>query len=110
MKGFDSDWLSAYENHARSSPQSSLPEPIVRHEPVAKKTGEEGHPKRIHVRVISYRKRLCDPDNLCPKYFIDCLRYAKIIPNDRPQDITLEVGQECCSNERTEITIEYAQP
>jgi hypothetical protein len=84
------------------------PEPPVRHEPVAEKAREAGDTSRFHVRVVSFRRKLCDPDNLCPKYFIDCLRYAEIIPDDRPQDITLEVRQEKVKrkeDERTDIEI-----
>lgn len=84
--------------------------PVVCDESVGKKEGKGGNPDRIHVRIISFRRKLCDPDNLCPKYFIDCLRYSEIIANDRPEDITLEVSQEKVKNkadERTEIEIIY---
>lgn len=102
-----------YEQHqARRSgnkPSRSKPEPVIQNEPVAAPQGEAGHPGRVHVHVVSFRRRLLDPDNLCPKYFVDCLRYAGYIQNDRPQDIALEVRQERVTNradERTEITIE----
>lgn len=109
MKGFDSSWLQQYENRARRSSQGSLAESPVRPEPVAKKKREAGHPTRLRVGVRSFRRRLCDPDNLCPKYFIDCLRYAGFIPDDSPDHITLEVSQErveSVDEERTVITIE----
>lgn len=83
-----------------------VPQQAPRHEPVAAQERETGHASRLLVSVTSYRKRLCDPDNLCPKYFIDCLRYAQIIPDDRPQDIELRVSQEKSKQERTKITIE----
>ena len=74
---------------------------------MGKSKGEAGHPNRVHVCIVSFRARLCDPDNICPKYAIDCIRYAGIIRDDRPQDITLEVRQQKVSKEqeRTEITI-----
>jgi|SRR6185369_610383 len=62
-------------------------------ESLATQKGEAGNAKRLRVSIISYRRRLIDPDNLCPKYFVDCCRYAQIIPNDRAQDIALEVSQ-----------------
>lgn len=34
------------------------------------------------INVISYRVRLCDPDNLVPKYYIDEMVRAGIIPDD----------------------------
>ena len=51
---------------------------------------EKAHTGRIHVRVTVCRKILCDPDNSTPKYVLDCVRLAGLIPNDREQDITLE--------------------
>lgn len=39
---------------------------------------------------------------------MDCCKYAQLIRDDRPQDITLEVRQEKVSNpedERTELAI-----
>ena len=62
------------------------------------------------VRICSFRRRLLDSDNLIggSKYFIDGLRHAGLIPDDRPQDITLEVCQEKVKrkeDERTEIEI-----
>ena len=83
------------------------PEPAVRDEPLAAPAGEDGNASRVRVCVVSFRARLCDPDNLCPKYFIDCLRYAGLIADDAPEYITLEVRQERCrrGEERTEIVI-----
>jgi hypothetical protein len=97
----------AYEN--RRLAKGAEPKRPVRHEPVATTPREDTHPGRIRVRITCLRRRLIDPDNLCPKYFIDCLRFAGIIPNDRAQDIILEVEQFKVSTpkdrECTEITI-----
>ena len=60
---------------------------------------------RIHVRVTVRRKRTTDPDNNTPKYVLDCLRYAQILPDDREQDITLETRQEK-TREQEETLIE----
>lgn len=98
--------LREYENHRKA--QSSIVKPIVRHEPLAAKEGKDSDTKRLHVRVVSYRRRLCDADNLCAKYFIDCLRYCEAIKDDSAKYITLEVGQQkvdTASEERTEIEI-----
>lgn len=91
---------------AASSPK---PEQVILDEPVAEKAGETKDSAPIHVSIRSYRRRLLDPDNACPKYFIDCLRYSGLIPDDRPEDITLQVSQvkvKTKAEERTEITIE----
>ena len=83
------------------------PEPAVRDAPVAAPPREARHASRVRVCVVSFRARLCDPDNLCPKYFIDCLRYAGLIADDAPDYITLEVRQVRCRRheQRTEILI-----
>lgn len=51
---------------------------------------------RHRVRIISRRVRLCDPDNLVGgvKHLVDALRIAKIIPEDDPTVLSLEVSQE----------------
>jgi len=72
----------------------------ARNEPMAIAQGEAVHdhgmPCRHRVRIVSKRVRLCDPDNLIGgvKHLVDYLRYAKIIPEDDPTAITLEVTQE----------------
>ena len=99
---------AARRNQAGSAVQAPKPEPPFCHEPVAEEAGKGTDPGRFCVRITGFRLRLCDPDNLCPKYFIDCLRYAGIIRDDRPQDITLEVRQERAvsrEDERTEILV-----
>ena len=82
-------------------------EPVVRHESLGAATREEAHATRLRVRIISRRRRLLDPDNLTGgcKYFLDCCRYAGLIPDDRPQDITLEVTQEKVRVPAEEVTI-----
>ena len=98
----DGEWHKA--SGAAPSPES---QPPVRDEPVAAPPREARDPGRVRVCVVSFRARLCDPDNLCPKYFIDCLRYAGLITDDAPEFITLEVRQVRCGrhDQRTEILI-----
>lgn len=98
-----------YENYqARRAASGSKSQRLVRNESVAEKEGKTKDSARYVVRITSYRVRFCDPDNLTPKWFIDSLRYAGAIPDDRPQDIELHVSQEKVkskTDERTEITI-----
>lgn len=99
-------WYEDYQ--ARRKASGSKPQQAVRNEPVATKEGKAKDSTRYAVRIRSFRRRLCDPDNLCPKYFIDGLRYSGSIPGDRPQDIELHVSQEEVKSkdqERTEIEI-----
>jgi hypothetical protein len=80
----------------------------VQHGSMGAQAGETGHPRRFHVRFISYRQRLLDPDNATPKYFLDCLRYAEIIPGDTDADLTFQIIQKQTHlkcNERTEIEV-----
>ena len=100
-------------HHDSRSSRHPEPEPPVRHEPVAAPSGEASHPGRFRVSVVCFRARLTDPDNICPKYFIDCLRYAEIIHDDTPEAIELVVRQEKVrlkSDERTELTVKPGQP
>lgn len=87
---------------------SAKPEPPVRHEPVAEEKGEAENPTRFLVCITSFRRRLIDPDNLVPKFFIDCLRYCGAIPNDSAKEIELSVSQHKVHSsacERTEIEV-----
>ncbi len=88
-----------------SEPESSQHQPAVRHEPLAETSGEEENPVRVHVCVTSVRRRLIDPDNLCAKYFIDCLRYAGFIKDDSAEHITLSVRQSKAATKAAEKTV-----
>lgn len=92
----------------------SNPEPqqAVRNDALAASPRKEGHTARIHVRVVSYRLRLIDPDNLCAKYFVDACRYAGFIPDDSAKDIEYSISQEKVNTkelQRTEIVIEMRE-
>lgn len=97
------------ETEHHSEVQSSKPECSVCHEPLAAGKGTQEGSTRVVVCVTSFRARLCDTDNLCAKSLVDGLRYAQLIPDDRPEDIELSVSQEKCDkkDERTEIELIY---
>lgn len=88
--------------------------PFIKHsariQPLAEVGREIGHEQksgtRHRVRIVSRRVRLCDPDNLVGgcKHLIDSLRLTRIIPEDDPQAITLEVSQEKVSSYAEEET------
>lgn len=78
------------------------------HESLEERVSEEENSTRAIVRITSFRTQLCDPDNICPKYQIDALRYQGVIRNDRLCDIKLEVTQvkvKTKAEERTEIEV-----
>ena len=95
-------------NHSPHNPHSL---PILeRHSctgALAKDEGEEGGAGRVHLRIVSIRKRLLDPDNLSVKWIIDCLRYSSIIRGDEPDKITLQVEQRKCAKGEAEATQIY---
>lgn len=103
---------STFARNAGVDSQASCPEPQrpVRHEPLATPARKESHLGRVIVRVKSFRCRLLDPDNLCPKYLIDGLRHAGLIRDDSPQDIILEVSQERVATRKEECTQIQIEP
>ena len=91
------------------TPRSEL-ERAPRPRPLATPQGQDGHPDRVLVRVVSHRRRLLDEDNLAEKYFVDCARYAGLISGDSPEQTKIEVSQvkvKAKQDERTELTITY---
>jgi hypothetical protein len=50
--------------------------------------GKGGTGVKFRIVVTSYRNRHCDPDNLCPKYYIDEIERAGLIPDDSSEYIT----------------------
>jgi hypothetical protein len=90
------------------------PAPVVERSPrqrtLATPQIEKGHSRKCFVRVVSYRCRLLDEDNLCEKYHVDALRYAGLISADSPDLCRIETTQQkvaAKADERTEITITY---
>ncbi len=96
-----------HENHRLS--QSPVAKPAFCHDSLGAHEGKKSNTGRISVSIVSFRKRLLDPDNLAGgcKFILDCCRYEHLIPDDRAQDIILQTSQvKVTENERTEITIE----
>lgn len=107
------DWTAAdverwnKKHEANRLPPSPVPKPAVCDGALAKAGGEAKDAGRISVHVKSYRSRLIDPDNLCAKWFVDCLRYCGLLRDDTAKDITFSISQEKVKKgeERTEIEI-----
>jgi len=75
---------------------------------LAKGKAEAGDTRFYVVRVKSFRMRLIDTDNLVPKWHVDALRYASVLPDDSPDRARIETSQEKVGSkeeERTEIEI-----
>ncbi len=60
---------------------------------------------RVLIRITSRRRRLIDPDNLSPKAYIDCLRYAGILADDTAEQVSLETRQEKVGKDEIEETV-----
>lgn len=111
-KQFDVEQHNARVDKNYRPPPSPKPQPIVPNVSLGPPPGEVKNPGRVIVRIVSYRRRLLDIDNLSGgcKYHLDSLRYAKLIPEDNPQAISLEVSQvkvAAANLERTEIELVY---
>jgi hypothetical protein len=98
---------------AKPSPRRALRDPKLEPNPgsppVVPTQGPALYSGRVHVRITVFRKRLVDPCNECSKWLVDCLRYFRILKDDRLSDIALSVAQEQARSkeeERTEIVIE----
>ena len=89
--------------------QGSKPQPAVRRESLEPEQRKAYYSGRCLVRITSYRcGRQCDPDNLVGKWYLDSLRYAGIIADDRPEDIDYQIqGRRVATKkeERTEIEV-----
>ena len=83
---------------------STKPEPDVRNGTLAKKEAKGHHPLR-GITVSSYRARLCDPDNLCVKPFIDALRYCGVISDDTSLHVAITIKQYKVKTRKEERTV-----
>ena len=85
------------------------PTPIVeraaRPRPLAKKKPQAGGAAKFLVRVTSRRVRLLDEDNLAEKWFVDCCRYAGLIPDDSAAKARIVTTQEKVRSAADECTV-----
>lgn len=80
-------------------------EPPSGNGPLATSQAEKGNSKPVHIRFVSARKRLLDPDNLSEKWVLDCLRNCGAIAGDEPDKISLETTQRKAEKGEEERTI-----
>ena len=88
--------------------------PLPQPEPPVRNGSQEAPPcqtlfsARVLVRITSFRCQPADPDNICVKHMVDCLRHSRVIVNDRAVDLDLKVAQKKVrtrAEERTEIVV-----
>jgi len=99
---------------AEPSRPSGNPGPLPEPERTLRREREESNPlkkvgtKCFEIRVISYRSRFADPDNMCPKVWIDELVSLGYLPADDSRvvaGVTKKVELCFKEDERTEIEI-----
>ena len=91
-------------DHHHTSP-APVAEPTSGNGPLAAGQAKTRYPSRYIVSVTSYRVRLLDEDNLCPKYHIDALRYAGILSSDAPDKTHIITGQIKVTHKDEEKTV-----
>ncbi len=101
--------LNAGILHDRGETPGPVVERDPRHGALAAPKAQASSAGKFFIRVVSYRRRLLDEDNLAEKYFVDCLRYSGLIPGDSPDRCRIVTTQEKVGSkeeERTEITVD----
>jgi len=110
IKGFVANADGTYSKTRPGNPSPRpQPQPVVRDEPLGPVPRTDGDGPRYAVRIISFRVRSVDPDNLCGKHFIDALRHAGIIPDDTTAIMDYSISQQKVKSkeeESTQITVE----
>jgi hypothetical protein len=82
-----------------TNPRPRLSDPVPKSNPARtldkKEKAETAGRGRIRVSIVSYRKRLCDADNLAggAKILLDSLVQKSIIPDDSPEYIDYQIEQ-----------------
>lgn len=92
-------------NIVESGLPGAITKPTVCHAPIATPKRKDSNTPRYFVCIESRRRRLLDPDNLCGKYFVDAIRYAKLIPNDSAKDIQFTIFQTKIGEKEKPVTI-----
>jgi hypothetical protein len=73
---------------------AAVPEHRPEPAPLREAQGEAIYPGRVRVRITSFCcGTLRDTDNIFVKYALDCCRYARIISEDSPDKIELQVRE-----------------
>jgi len=98
---------------ARNSRQAAKLESNPGDAPLETKEVQGRTAARFRVCIRSKRRRLLDEDNTCEKYLVDALRYGGVIPDDSPDQCSIEVSQAKCGKgevEEIEVEVEEITP
>lgn len=98
--------LQAYQDR-RAASRADVKPPVQNRAngPVSRTASDR---PRFLISIVSYRRRLADPDGLTAKFFVDLLVRAGIVSGDTADDVAYRIRQEKApkGQERTEIIIE----
>lgn len=99
------------KNKDKGNASDTKPEQIIQHQLERQIQGKKENSRRVLISFETCRRRLLDEDDLCAKFFTDCLRYAGIIHGDSAKEATIEKPvQRLCKKgekEHTIVTIEF---
>lgn len=61
------------------------------------------------IKIVSFRKRPCDVDNVCGKYLVDSLVTAGVLPDDCPEHVSEVTHQQmyAADEEFTLVVIKF---
>lgn len=104
--------MGTYDDTSKFGLQSAKSKQDFRGALDSKNGGTKESATRPVVRIISYRCRILDEDNLAGgcKPLLDSLRYAELIHGDSPKEIVFQASQIRVAHrkdEKTVLEIEY---
>lgn len=100
------------DNKARRLPSNPEHKQNIGNESVAtdERTDNDAMCRAVRIKIVSFRCKQVDGDNIFGKFFIDALVAAGLIPDDSPKWCTVKTDQVLVyqkDRERTEIEIEF---
>lgn len=84
------------------SPPKRTPE---RREVKREDDAREENQRLVRIEVVSIRRQHCDPDNLVPKWWLDCIVEKGVIPDDSSKYISSIVKRVVVSKDIPEMTL-----
>jgi hypothetical protein len=91
-------------NADQGGPPRPEPKQAVRPRPHRPVPGKAEDRPRYAISIVAHRRRLIDPDNLAPKFFIDALRYAGVIVDDAACLVDYSIRQQK-TREKEDFTV-----
>jgi hypothetical protein len=90
---------------SQSTGENPVPQRRSRNGSLAKGKDEKGDTAKFFVRIVSYRRRLLDEDNIVGKWHTDMARYCGILPSDAPGQTRIITTQEKIDSKDQEYTL-----